>query len=171
MERQWGILELSFILWVSINRGSTVQGKTLLYLVSTTVLASYPRGLDTRLRLYIICCKFFCGFSYVRSNKIGHTVAVLKFGGLAPKRYQAYKILVEFKFGGGASQRITSSQTLHVCLSGALPCILPAATIQGRCLLCSELPNVRLLFEGGVYPKKYSILPEVHCSQRLTTRL
>ena len=31
-----------------------------------------------------------------------------------------------------------------------------AATIRGRHLSCSELLTVRLLFEGGVYSKKYS---------------
>ena len=33
--------------------------------------------------------------------------------------------------------------------------VLAVATIWGQCSLCSELLIVRLLFEGGVYSKKY----------------
>ena len=35
-------------------------------------------------------------------------------------------------------------------------CILPAATIQGRCLFRSELPIMRLLFKGGDYSRAVS---------------
>ena len=47
--------------------------------------------------------------------------------------------------------------TVIICTREHLPYILAAATIRGRRLFHSELPIMQLLFEGGVYSKKYSI--------------
>ena len=44
-----------------------------------------------------------------------------------------------------------------ICTRVQMPRILAAATIRGRRLFCSELPIVQLLFEGGVYSKKYGM--------------
>ena len=43
------------------------------------------------------------------------------------------------------------------CIHVHVPRILATATIWGWCLLHSELPIVRLLFEGGIYSRKYGM--------------
>ena len=48
-----------------------------------------------------------------------------------------------------------SSKIICVCVH--VLCIVAAATIQGRHLFCSELPIVRLLFEGSDYLRVTSI--------------
>ena len=42
------------------------------------------------------------------------------------------KTLAEFKSGGGASQQIMSSQTLHVCLSESVPVLSLEVLEQSR---------------------------------------
>ena len=44
-----------------------------------------------------------------------------------------------------------------ICICVCVPHIVAVATIRGRCLFHSELLIVQLLFEGGVYLKKYDM--------------
>ena len=54
-----------------------------------------------------------------------------------------------------ALARWPSSETIHIHVH--VLHIVTAATIQGRCLICSEPLIVRLLFKGGVYSRAVSI--------------
>ena len=55
--------------------------------------------------------------------------------------------------------RRPSSEIIRIHVHTCVPCtcIAAATTIQGRCLVRSELLIVQLLFEGGVYSREASI--------------
>ena len=52
------------------------------------------------------------------------------------------------------NSRMRKGQRTRLCMHYVYH--IAVATIQGRCIFCSELLIVWLLYEGGIYLKKYS---------------